>query len=196
MKTKLYSALALISLCAVAAIGAELQPAHKPDPMTAELHDKKGADFEIGYLANMIHHHEGGVKMARLALKQAKHDELRKAAEMMIKQQEEEITKMTAWLKEWHGKTPSDHPEPAESKTKMDGDYAELQKLEGDAFDRSFLSQMSEHHHGAMSMSELVPHRTERNELIHLAGNIATAQKHESEQMKSWRAHWFPEDHK
>ncbi|MEX0914293.1 MAG: DUF305 domain-containing protein, partial [Wenzhouxiangellaceae bacterium] len=56
------------------------------------------------------------------------------------------------------------------------------------AADVHFMQDMIPHHHQALVMSRLVAERTNRNELIEVAGRIETSQADEIEFMKSWLA--------
>lgn len=60
-----------------------------------------GKDFDLGFLATMIPHHEGAIKMAREALTKAEHPEIKTISNQIIKAQEAEIKKMTDWKAKW-----------------------------------------------------------------------------------------------
>ena len=157
------------------------------DPMVQDLKGKQGAEFENAFLAHMIHHHAGGVRMAELALKQAEKAEVKAMAEKMIPVQKEEIGKMTGWLKEWANKTPEDYPMMPEAMKKMERDMAKLNETNGAAFDELFLRLMSLHHRSGVAMAEMVPGKTERVELKDLAAKIAEAQSQEIKEMRRMR---------
>lgn len=71
--------------------------------MTAELDGKTGDEFDEAFIKEMIVHHEGAVEMARQALLQAKHTEIKQMAQDIIDAQTREITTMRGWLKSWYG---------------------------------------------------------------------------------------------
>src|SRR2546425_3068813 len=77
-------------------------PNGKADPMNASLEPLKGAEFEQSFLQQMIQHHRSGIEMAKLASNQTKRPELRDFASKMISSQQEEIDKMSGWLKSWY----------------------------------------------------------------------------------------------
>lgn len=72
--------------------------------MLAGLDGKKGDDFDKAFLSEMIIHHEGAVEMARLALVNAKHEEIKSMANSIILTQTNEIIQMKQWLNNWYSK--------------------------------------------------------------------------------------------
>lgn len=83
---------------------------NKPEPairhdsmeaMTRQLQDKTGDEFDQAFIASMIEHHEGAVDMARLAERQAKHDEIKQLSRDIIAAQEREIIQMKRWQAKW-----------------------------------------------------------------------------------------------
>src|SRR5213593_4049482 len=77
-------------------------PGGKPDPMNASLEKLKGAEFEQSFLQQMIQHHRSGIEMAKLISAQTTRTELRDFASKMIANQQQEIDKMSGWLKSWY----------------------------------------------------------------------------------------------
>ena len=69
--------------------------------MVTSLKGKTGDDFDKEFLTAMIVHHEGAVSMAKLAAEQAKHQEVKDLANTIIAAQNNEITQMHAWQKNW-----------------------------------------------------------------------------------------------
>lgn len=72
--------------------------------MNAALIGKTGDSFDRAFLAEMIVHHQGAVEMAELALKNAKHQEIKDLATAIIAAQNKEIADMKTWEKAWYGK--------------------------------------------------------------------------------------------
>ena len=56
-------------------------------------------DPDVGFICGMIPHHQGAIDMARAELEYGNNPEAKRMAEKVIKDQGEEIEKMTAWLK-------------------------------------------------------------------------------------------------
>jgi uncharacterized protein (DUF305 family) len=71
--------------------------------MNAALMGKTGDAFDQAFITEMIVHHEGAVDMARLALTNAKHQEIKDLATAIIKAQTSEIDQMKEWQKKWYG---------------------------------------------------------------------------------------------
>jgi uncharacterized protein (DUF305 family) len=59
--------------------------------------------FDQRFIEAMISHHQGAVGMAKMALDQAEHEEIRTLAGAIIADQESEIARMQGWLTEWYG---------------------------------------------------------------------------------------------
>ena len=66
-----------------------------------------------------------------------------------------------------------------------------LSGLEGDAFDKAFLSEMIVHHQGAVVMAELALKNAQHQEIKDLAQKIIDAQKAEIAQMQGWQNAWY-----
>ena len=63
--------------------------------------DDASLPLEQRFITAMISHHEGAIDMAKMALDQAEHDEIRTLAAAIIAAQETEIEQMRSWLKDW-----------------------------------------------------------------------------------------------
>lgn len=70
--------------------------------MNRALAGKTLDSFDEAFLLEMIVHHQGAVEMAELALKNAKHQEIRDLANAIIVAQKKEIGDMQSWLKNWY----------------------------------------------------------------------------------------------
>jgi uncharacterized protein (DUF305 family) len=60
-----------------------------------------GNEFDLAFIKQMISHHEGGVAMAKEALKRSTKDEIKTLAAAIIKAQESEIKQMKEWQTAW-----------------------------------------------------------------------------------------------
>lgn len=70
--------------------------------MNAGLEGKTGDDFDKAFISEMVMHHQGAVEMAEMALKNAKHQEIKDLASAIISAQKKEISEMKSWQKEWY----------------------------------------------------------------------------------------------
>lgn len=71
------------------------------EQMTESLEGKTGDDFDQAFILSMIEHHQGAIDMAKLALDQAGHQEIKDLAEGIISAQENEIELMKQWQSDW-----------------------------------------------------------------------------------------------
>jgi uncharacterized protein (DUF305 family) len=56
-------------------------------------------DSDVDFVLGMIPHHQGAIDMAKVALQNAKDEQIREWANTIIREQEREIAEMQAWLK-------------------------------------------------------------------------------------------------
>jgi len=165
-------------------------PGGKPDPMNASLESVKGAEFEQSFLQQMIQHHRSGVEMAKLASAQTTRTELRDFTSKMIANQQQEIEKMSGWLKSWYNASPKEVANPAADKEmKM---HMSMFNGKRDAdFDKAFLEMMPKHHHAGVEMAEQAEKKATHSELKEFAAKLAKDQEQEMKQMKEWAQSWF-----
>lgn len=71
------------------------------DNMTASLDGKMGEEFDKTFISEMIIHHQGAVDMAKMALQNASHQEIKDLATAIIEAQEKEIAQMKEWQINW-----------------------------------------------------------------------------------------------
>ncbi len=67
--------------------------------MHRDMDIKFSGDPDVDFVRSMIPHHQGAVDMAKVALENAKDEQVRKWATDVVREQEREIAEMQAWLK-------------------------------------------------------------------------------------------------
>jgi len=182
------------SLLVIALLGVSTALAHDPggkvDPMNAALKPLTGAEFEQSFLQQMIQHHQSAIDMAKMVKDHTKRTELQQLADKIMTSQQQEIDKMTGWLKDWFQAS----PKPVANETADKEMKAHMPMFNGkhDAdFDKAFLQMMPEHHHMAVEMAEQVEKKGTHGELKELAAKMAKDQSAEIKQMKDWANSWF-----
>jgi uncharacterized protein (DUF305 family) len=147
-------------------------------------------DADVTFAQSMIVHHEQAIEMAELAPSRAENADVKDLAERIQAAQDPEIETMKGWLADW------DQPESADG---MDGhggmgsgdgmmsedDMSSLMDAEGAEFDRMFLEMMTEHHQGAIDMSETELDEGQNKDAKDLAQEIIDAQTEEIDEMGS-----------
>jgi len=176
MPKRLALAAALLSLVALLAACASTDAAYDPYSYATE-----ETPYEALFLDSMIIHHQGAVDMARQALEQAEHPELRALAESILAAQEAEIAQMRAWRDKWYPNLPPTkglhiHMGPMEVAEDASRPY-----------DLRFIEAMILHHEGAIAMAQDALQKAKRPEIRDLAQAIIAAQQAEIEQLKTWR---------
>lgn len=66
-----------------------------------KLEAAKGEEFDRQFIDMMMRHHRGAIEMAQTAQKKAKHPEIKKIAQEIIREQKKENAQMTKWKKDW-----------------------------------------------------------------------------------------------
>jgi uncharacterized protein (DUF305 family) len=140
----------------------------------------------------MVTHHEGAIEMAGLAETDGSSGEVRELAGRIKAAQGPEIDQMRGWLQAWG--------EPAPEDSEMSGmDHGgmemggldqqaamdELGKMDGEAFDKTFLRLMIQHHQGALTMANQEVANGENAEAVALAKTIISAQEREIAEMQA-----------
>ncbi len=144
-----------------------------------------GATFnnsDVAFAQDMIPHHRQAVEMAKLAETRASSHDVKTLAKAIEGAQDPEITAMTGWLKDWNKKVPAksmsgmDHGSSPMAGMMTDSDMTSLAGESGTAFDTMFLTMMTKHHQGAISMAETEIAKGKSAEAITLAKAIKSAQ--------------------
>ena len=95
---------AILALLLTIAPGAATSSRAQMGPMTGPPLDQlTGDDFDKAFLQQMSMHHAMAVMMARPAVANASHQELKDLGRMIIDDQTKEIAQMRGWAKDWYG---------------------------------------------------------------------------------------------
>jgi uncharacterized protein (DUF305 family) len=152
---------------------------------------ENGKYSDRAFIDAMVPHHQGAIAMAKVALKNAEHEEMKELSRNIVSTQQSEIEELKSIKKEEFGTSnvPMEmSPEQMRGMGMMDP--KRLSKRE--PFDEAFIDAMIPHHRSAIEMSQVASKKSKIPEIKELAGNIVSAQKREIEQMKQWRKEWYP----
>jgi len=72
----------------------------------------------------------------------------------------------------------------------MEDMVGNLEGKTGDEFDKSFISEMIDHHQGAIDMAQLAKTYAKHDEIKNLANDIISAQTTEINMMREWQTGW------
>ena len=72
----------------------------------------------------------------------------------------------------------------------INGTVNGLKEKTGDDFDRAFISEMIDHHQGAIDMAKLAEKNAKHGEVKNLAKDIISAQTKEIDMMEQWQSSW------
>lgn len=147
---------------------------------------------DVTFAQQMIPHHEQAVEMAALAETQNAGSEVRALARTIEDAQGPEVKRMTSWLEAWGEKVPDADGMQGMGGTSGDAmpgmmtgqDMRELSTARGAAFDDLFLTQMIEHHTGAIAMAAKEKAAGRSEAAVALAASIRTTQTAELARMR------------
>jgi uncharacterized protein (DUF305 family) len=144
------------------------------------------------FVDSMVPHHKGAVDMARVALRGAKHEEIKQLAENIVSTQKAELKDLKSIKKEEFGSA-SVPRSMSEDQMRMMGMTDPWDLAKRNPFDRAFIDAMIPHHQSAIEMAQVAREKSGNSRIRELAENIVSAQQREIAQMKQWRKEWYPE---
>ena len=145
------------------------------------------------FIDAMVPHHQGAIEMARVALKNAEHDEIVQLSENIISTQQAEIEELKSIKKEEFG-TSRVPMQMSPQQMRSMGMMMDPQQLANrEPFDKAFVDAMIPHHRSAIEMARVAREESENPRIKELAENIVSAQQEEIEQMQDWRREWYPQ---
>jgi uncharacterized protein (DUF305 family) len=161
--------------------------------MTRQMVTQNGKYSDKAFIDAMVPHHQGAIVMARVALENAEHEEIRELSRNIVSTQQAEIGELKAIKKEEFG-TSNVPMEMSSEQMRGMGMMMDPQSLaEENPFDRAFIDAMIPHHRSAIEMAKVANQESENPRIKELAGNIVSAQKAEIEQMRRWQEQWYQE---
>jgi uncharacterized protein (DUF305 family) len=113
-----------------------------------------GAD--IMFLQMMIPHHQQAIDISNLAMKSSQDAELIELAKIIARDQAAEIKQMKAWLTDAGASEDMGHSMDGMGGMLSDDELAALSAATGKEFDVLWLKGMTEHHDGAIHMTQMI----------------------------------------
>ena len=161
--------------------------------MAKQMVMQNGEYSDRRFIDAMVPHHQGAIAMAKVALKNAEHEEIKELSRNIVSTQQAEIEELKSIKEEEFGT--SDVPmEMNQEQMRAMGMMMDPQALaDEDPFDRAFIDAMIPHHQSAIEMAKVANRESENPRIEELAGDIMSAQKGEIEQMRRWREQWYRE---
>lgn len=147
-----------------------------------------GGAFDVAFMSQMIAHHKAAITMARAQLAAGSSVALKAVAWDVVQDQEYEIGRIGAWLREWY----ATGPDPAQLAL-MDADMRPMLDSvrewerawanDPSRADRGFVRAMIPHHQQAIAMARLALTRASRPELREFARALIVKQSIELKQL-------------
>jgi uncharacterized protein (DUF305 family) len=151
-------------------------------------------DADVAFATGMIVHHAQAVRMADMALAQASSSEVKELAAAIKAAQGPEIERMSGCLTSWGMPVPETMGHTMEmtggsTDSAMGGmmseqDMTTLSKTAGPAFDRAWLTGMTAHHQGAVTMAQAELKAGSNADAMQLARDIMSSQTAEITRMQ------------
>ncbi|MGH4031888.1 DUF305 domain-containing protein [Actinomycetota bacterium Odt1-20B] len=168
------------------------KPGEGARTMSAEDAAEKRADddrpnaADFTYAQMMVVHHAQALEMTRLAPKRAASAKVRGLAERITAAQRPEIDAMKAWLKHHGGPrgSSSGHHHDTMPGMATDAQLAELRAARGKEFDQLFLTLMTTHHQGAVTMATDALAQGNNVQIEEMANEVVVQQSAEIERMR------------
>ncbi len=159
--------------------------------MAKQMVMENGKYSDRAFIDAMVPHHQGAIVMAKVALKNAEHEEIKELSRNIVSTQQSEIEELKSIKKEEFG-TSNVPMEMSPQQMRGMGMMMNPQRLsKREPFDEAFIDAMIPHHQSAIYMSQVAQEESKIPEIKELAENIVDAQKREIEQMKQWRKQWY-----
>ncbi|MET9394065.1 DUF305 domain-containing protein [Streptomyces sp. NPDC006624] len=140
---------------------------------------------DVSYARMMIAHHDQALVMTELAPERARSTKVKRIAARIAAAQKPEIEAMKGWLKSY-GKPlePERHEHAAMPGMATGAQLDQLRAARGTAFDRLFLTLMTTHHQGAITMATDVKGQGNNIRIEEMADEVIAQQTSEISRMR------------
>jgi uncharacterized protein (DUF305 family) len=209
MKSMSHITAALLSVALTITVALAQHPAGHGDMKKGQDAKMADAPHDLRYIDMMMHHHQMGIDMAKLAQTKAAHKELKAFATKTIEEQQKDSDQLKQWRDAWYpGKPMTEHmmnmpgmdmSKMNKSKPGQEGmqgmqmqqmNMDKLQSATGNEFDVLFLDTFIPHHQMAINMSQDAVKQAQHAQLKTFARETIAKQQKEKQQMTKWRAAW------
>jgi uncharacterized protein (DUF305 family) len=168
----------------------------KPAMSMAEIKIPPGANYtaaDVRFMQGMIHHHAQALKMAAMAPTHGAGPSVQLLCKKIDVSQKDEIALMSTWLKDRNQAVPDPNdPHPMMMPGMLtDAQLAALDQARDTTFDRLFLTDMIQHHEGAIKMvADLfaTPGAGQASEMFRFASDVDADQRGEIQRMRAMLA--------
>lgn len=151
-------------------------------------------DADVAFATGMIFHHAQAVRMADMALSQASSPEVKELATAIKAAQGPEIKRMSGCLTSWGEPVPETMGHTMEmaggtrdgamGNMMSEQDMTTLSQTSGPAFDRAWLTAMTAHHQGAVTMAQTELKAGSDADAMQIARDIISSQGAEITRMQ------------
>jgi uncharacterized protein (DUF305 family) len=159
--------------------------------MARQMVMQNGKYSDKRFIDAMVPHHQGAIAMARVALKNAEHEQIKELSRNIVSTQQAEIEELKAIKKEEFGTSQVPMEMSPQQMRGMGMMMNPEQLARSRPFDKAFIDAMIPHHQSAIYMAQVAHEESKIPAIKELAENIVSAQKREIEQMKQWRKQWY-----
>jgi uncharacterized protein (DUF305 family) len=160
--------------------------------MARQMVMENGKYSDKAFIDAMVPHHQGAIEMAKVAQKNAEHEQIKELSRNIISTQQAEIEELKSIKKEEFG-TSRVPMEMGSGEMKMMGMTDPDELANKHPFDKAFIDAMIPHHQSAIEMAKVAYEKSKNSRIRELANNIIDAQNREIAQMQQWRRDWYPE---
>ncbi|MGI8595127.1 MAG: DUF305 domain-containing protein [Solirubrobacteraceae bacterium] len=144
--------------------------------------EKSYNQTDAAFAANMLPHHEGGVKLGEMAVKKGVDPKVKSLGQDIVAAQTRESETLQGFLRDFGGVSPV-MPAPIEERDMMD--MKKLAAASGQEFDLLWLEVISGHHSAAIQMAEIEKTGGKSPEAKKLATSIIDTQSSELTQFSA-----------